>query len=199
MGSVSPRELQTNFLGKKSTFTMSSFLKLSRIAVWSLLPFLALRVFLSCRSWEKRVFEHTCLRAAPGHASGPPRRSASPATDTLIPQHRHSPGSHDPMLGASTFPLKVVWGKQSSRRNWRGGQQIIQGQEVGQRRICNEDGYSVLCEMELWDLCLSLIACSFSDCLLDSALLCVLVLVPAGVLWHLQSSSNSSRHRCEAL
>lgn len=99
-GSVSPRE--------KSSFTAHSFLRLSRIAMWNLLRFLFLwECFFP---WEKSVLEHACLRAAPGLCRWATKEGSSPATVTLIPQHRHCPGSHDPLQGACTFPLKVVWG-----------------------------------------------------------------------------------------
>lgn len=96
---------------EKNTVTVCSFLRVSRTGMWSLLPFLALRVYLSRSSWEKRVFEH-CLpwdsfRAVP---AGQPGKRASPATVTLGPQHGHSNGSQDPMLGACTFRSEAVWG-----------------------------------------------------------------------------------------
>lgn len=67
MGSVSPRELQPNFLGKKRTHFYNVFFpEAEQDSSVESSSFSSLRVFLCCRSWEKRIFEYTWLRAACG-------------------------------------------------------------------------------------------------------------------------------------
>jgi len=88
------------------------------------------------------------------------QKRASPAAVMLTPQHPHSPGSQDPMLGASHSHLKLF--RQSSlQEEVGGGTANYLWPRSGSQKVLesDKDVLPPVKGMDWWDLQLSLVTC----------------------------------------